>query len=165
MKKNLSVAAFGFVFMLIVMRWQGAGLVTPISLKGIVDLEFATTNLRVQELLLHWNMTSLKMNIWLDFLFIVSYVLFFSLAAESLAYKWADAGLMRKLGLWLARLAYVAGVFDIAENLLMLQTVAGNHTDASLHLTYYCATLKFGLIACIILYVIISLPKIFRKNS
>ncbi len=165
MKKNLSVAAIGCVIMLIIMRWQGAGLITPVSPKGIVDLELATTTLRVQELLLRWNMASLKMNIWLDFLFIVSYVLFFSIATETVSNKWPDPGFMRKAGLWLARLAYVAGVFDIAENLLMLQTVSGNHTNASLHLTYYCAILKFGLIACIVVYLLVSLPTIFRKKN
>jgi hypothetical protein len=62
--------------------------------------------------------------------------------------KW-PAGIMRQAGLTLARVAYMAGILDIAENLLMLQTIGGNYTTASLSLTYYCAAVKFTLAAIV----------------
>jgi hypothetical protein len=52
----------------------------------------------------------------------------------------------------------VAGMFDIVENLLMLQTISGNFTTLSLQLTFYCAAFKFVLIGIVFLYFIISVP-------
>ncbi|MCW3087854.1 MAG: hypothetical protein JWQ78_1240 [Sediminibacterium sp.] len=72
---------------------------------------------------------------------------------------------MRQIGLTLVRVAYIAGLLDIAENLLMLQTLAGNSTTTSLELTYYCAASKFTLVAIILLYLLVSLPIAVRKNK
>ncbi|MCW3087855.1 MAG: hypothetical protein JWQ78_1241 [Sediminibacterium sp.] len=82
MKKNLSVAAIASVLMIVVLRLQGNSLKTLSAPLAIVDLEFANTQQRLQEVLQLWDLSVVKMNIWLDFLFIVSYVLFLSIAAE-----------------------------------------------------------------------------------
>lgn len=164
MKKNLSVSAIAALLMFVVMRWQGSSLKTATSPRAIVDLEFADSPQKLHDLLIGWDMSVVKMNVWLDFLFIVAYVAFLSVAAEFCAMKW-PAGMGRKAGLWLARLAYVAGILDIAENLLMLQSVAGHFNPASLQLTYYCAAVKFSIAAMVILYLLISLPVAIRKNK
>ena len=164
MKKNLSVAAVASVLMIIVLRWQGSSLKTLASPRSIVDLEFADTPLRLQELLAGWNISVVKGNIWLDFLFIVCYVLLLSIASEIGAMKWRFE-IMRQIGFTLARIAYMAGILDIAENLLMLQSVAGNFTPTSLQLTYYCAAVKFILVGMILLYLLVSLPVAIRKNK
>ncbi len=164
MKKNLSVAAICTFIMILVMRWQGAALIATSSKKGIVDLEFASTKDRLHEVLLHWDLSVVKMNIWLDFLFIVCYVLFLSIAAEACSEKWPLKSIPAQAGLLFARLAYAAGVFDIAENLLMLQSIGGNYTDISLQLTFYCAAIKFLIVGFIIIYLIASLPFIIRKK-
>lgn len=162
MKKNLAVASMASVLMMIVLQWQGSSLNTTVSPKAIVDLELAGSPSRLAELLAVWDISVVKMNIWLDFLFIVSYVLFLSIASEGCALRW-PAGIMRQMGLTLARVAYMAGILDIAENLLMLQTVAGNFTTTSLQLTYYCAVLKFTLAAVVLVYLLVSLPAVIRK--
>ncbi len=164
MKKNLSVAALGSLLMIIVMRFQGATLKTTDSPRGIIDLEFADTPQRLHELLSRWDVSVVKMNIWLDFLFIVSYVLFLSIAAEICAEKWPEASVPRKAGMFFAKITYVAGILDIAENLLMLQSIQGNYTDISLQLTFYCAAAKFILVALIIIYLVASLPFVIRKK-
>ncbi|MCK9403143.1 MAG: hypothetical protein M0Q26_07065 [Chitinophagaceae bacterium] len=164
MKKNLSVSAIALFLMFMLMRWQGGSLKTVNSPRAIVDLEFANTPQKLHDLLIGWEISVVKMNVWLDFLFIVAYVTFLSVAAEFCAMKW-PVGMGRKAGLWLARLAYLAGVLDIAENLLMLQSVAGHFNPASLQLTYYCAVTKFSLAALVISYLLISLPFAIRKNK
>ena len=164
MKKSLPVAAIASLLMMIILHWQGAGLTTTTSPKGIVDLEFADTTQKLHELLVNWDISTVKINIWLDFLFIVCYVLFLSIASELCAMKW-PAGIMRQMGLTLARVAYAAGILDIAENLFMLQSIAGNFTLTSLHITYYCAAVKFTLAAVILLYLVVSLPVAIRKNK
>ncbi len=164
MKKKLSVSALATLLMIILMQVQGGSLKTNASPKGMIDLEFADTPQRLHELMICWDISVVKMNIWLDFLFIVAYVLFLSIAAEFSAIKWGG-GFAQKIGFWLARIAYVVGVLDIAENLLMLQSVAGNYTDTSLQLTYYCAAVKFILAGCVLLYLLVSLPVSIRKNK
>ena len=146
------------------MRWQGADLQNTVSLHGIVDLEFANTSQRLYELLSRWELSMVKMNIRLDFLFIVAYTLFFSIASESCAEKWPEKTVPRQAGFFFARVAYVAGVLDIAENLLMLQSINGNFTGVSLQITFYCAVIKFLLLAVIIIYLLASLPFVIRKK-
>ncbi|NCI50762.1 hypothetical protein GWC95_12560 [Sediminibacterium roseum] len=158
MKKDITVATFGFVIMLVIMRFNGMALVTPISPRAIIDLEFADTPQRVAALLSHWDLTSVKMNIWLDFVFIASYVYFLFVMAERFSLKWREDHFMRQVGLFLSRASIVAGMFDVVENLLMLQTIAGNYTTLSLQLTFYCAAFKFILIGAVFLYFIVSVP-------
>jgi hypothetical protein len=163
MKQKLLIAAFACVLMFAALRWQGAGLVTSVSSRGIVDLEMATKPSQITILMDTWNLSVVKINIWIDFLFIVSYVAFLALAAESVAAKWKNQG-MRIIGLTLARVAVVAGVLDIGENLLMLQTIAGNFTVISLQMTHYFATIKFTLAAIVLIYLLISLPVSLRNT-
>jgi hypothetical protein len=89
--------------MLAIMRFQGAGLTTPVSPRAIIDLEFADTPQRVSDLLAHWDLAIVKLNIWLDFLFIVSYVYFLFVMAETFALKWAENHLMQQVGFFLSR--------------------------------------------------------------
>lgn len=88
MKKNLSLGVFGFIIMLVIMRFHGASLVTAVSPRAIIDLEFADTPQRVRDLLAHWDPAVVKMNIWIDFAFILSYVYFLFMTAELFALKW-----------------------------------------------------------------------------
>lgn len=156
MKKDITVATFGFVIMLVIMRFNGMALVTPISPRAIIDLEFADTPQRVAALLSHWDLTSVKTNIWLDFVFIASYVYFLFVMAERFSLKWREDHVMRQVGLFLSRASIVAGMFDVVENLLMLQTIAAHYTTLSLQLTFYCAAFKFILIGAVFLYFIVS---------
>lgn len=164
MKRNLTVTAVGCMIMVVVMQWQGSGLKTPTSPHGIVDLEFANSWTLLQTTLTGWNLSVAKMNIWLDFVFIVTYVLFLSLAAEITAMKWAPQSWLTQTGIFLAKSIWVAGILDIAENLLMLKTLAGNYDEMSLRLTFFCAAVKFALVGLVIVYLLIGLPNSLRKR-
>jgi hypothetical protein len=94
---------------------------------------------------------------------IVSYVAFLALACEAVSTKWENQN-FKIIGLTLARVAVVAGVLDIGENLLMLQTIAGNFTVVSLQMTHYFATIKFTLAAIVLIYLMISIPVSLRNN-
>ncbi|MBH2004513.1 MAG: hypothetical protein I8H66_07480 [Sphingobacteriia bacterium] len=164
MKKRIAVAAISCLVVIVLMRVQGAGLITALTPRGILDLEFANSPARLTTVLAAWDQATVTCNIWIDFLFIPAYVLFLSLSVAAVSVNRGN-GFLRNAGAWLERAAYVAGVLDIAENLLMLQSIAGNYTPDSLWLTYYCAGLKFGIVLCIIVYLLISLPLIFKKNK
>ncbi|MBY0482067.1 MAG: hypothetical protein K2Q21_11975 [Chitinophagaceae bacterium] len=164
MKQKLIIAAFTCVLMMAALRWQGASLKTTVSTRGIVDLEMATQPRQVSALMDVWDLSVVKMNIWIDFLFIVSYVAFLALAAEAVSAKWKNNA-MKMMGLTLARIAVVAGVLDIGENLLMLQTIAGNFTVLSLQMTHYFATIKFTLAAIVLIYLLVSIPVSLRNTK
>ncbi|MDE3145093.1 MAG: hypothetical protein KGL19_13130 [Bacteroidota bacterium] len=162
MKRKLSFAAVASVLLFIVLRIQGSPLKTPISKKAIVDLEFADTITRVQELFAAWDLQTVKINVWIDFLFIIAYVSFLSLAAKATAAKLKN-GFFKQSGIFFSRLAFIAGLLDVCENIFMLQTAEGNYTPISLTLTYYFAAFKFVFAGLIILYLLISLTR-FNKN-
>lgn len=164
MNQKLLVAAFACILMMAALRWQGASLKTSASPKGIIELEMATQSRQVAVLMDTWDMSVVKMNIWIDFLFIVSYVAFLALASEAVSGKWKMQG-MKIIGLTLARVAVVAGILDIGENLLMLQTIAGNFTVLSLQMTHYFATIKFTLAAIVLIYLMISIPVSIRNSK
>ncbi len=164
MKKKLFVAAISFLLIFIAMRFQGAPLKTAITLGGILNLEFANSPAKLMETLNAWDLSIAKQNIWIDFLLIPSYVLLFSMIAAICSNKWQNMLLIR-MGTLLAKAAFVAGILDIAENLLMLQSIAGNYTPSSLWLTYYCASVKFLILLLIGLYIIISIPVLLKNKQ
>ncbi len=165
MKKNLSIAAISCMVMIVIMQWQGSSLKTPNARQGILALEFARTPEMLQTVVTGWDLSAVKMNIWLDFVFIVTYVVFLSMAAEITAGKWGKIRWLSQIGLFLARVAYVAGVLDIAENLMMLKTLSGSYDVISLQLTFYCAAVKFVLAGMIIVYLFLSLPRMIQKKG
>lgn len=164
MKKQILIAAISCLVVIVLMRIQGAGLITSVTPRGILDLEFANSPARLTTVLAAWEQATVMCNIWIDFLFIPAYVLLLSLSVASVAGR-RGKGFLRNAGLLLQRAAFAAGVMDVAENLLMLQSIAGNYTPDSLWLTYYCASIKFGIVFCILLYLLISTPLIFKKNK
>lgn len=164
MRQKLLVAAFASILMMGALQWQGASLKRNMSPRGIIELEMATQPRQVFLLMEVWDKSVVKMNIWIDFLFIVCYVAFLALASEAVSGKWKNQS-FKMIGLTLARVAFVIGVLDIGENLLMLQTIAGNFTVVSLQMTHYFAAIKFTLAAIVLIYLLISIPVIFRNNQ
>jgi hypothetical protein len=164
MKKDIWIALLGTVIMIIVMRIQGSSLITDLSPRGIIDLEFADITERLTELVAVLNPSVLRVNIWLDFVFIFFYTWFLSLASRRIALRWGPRNEFRRTGFFLAKGAFVAGIFDVAENILMLKSIGGDYTAFSLQATFYCAWIKFMIILFVLLYIMISLPRIIRKS-
>jgi putative Mn2+ efflux pump MntP len=165
MKKDIWIALLGTVIMIIVMRVQGSSLTTDLSPRGILDLEFADTTDRLVELVAGLDLSVIRINIWLDFVFIFFYTWFLSLAGRRIALRWGPRNEFRRTGFFLAKAAFVAGVFDVMENILMLKSIAGDYSAFSLQATFYCAWIKFMILLFILLYIMISLPRIIRKKS
>ncbi len=164
MNKKLIIAAISCFFLIVLLRIQGAELITPKTPGAILDLEFANSPVKLAETLSVWDSSVVKQNIWIDFLFIPTYVLLLSLLSSIFSNRWRIVFFSR-IGAILARAAFLVGFLDIAENLLMLQSIAGNYTPSSLWLTYYCASIKFLIVICILLYLLISIPVLFKKNN
>src|SRR5438105_1995135 len=111
MKRNLLIALVSVVAMIFAMRWQGRSLVTPQSSNGILDLEFAKTAERLQQLRLFWNHAIVLQNIYLDFLFILTYAWFLTAACSAVR---------NNRSALFSALALSAAAFDVLENFLMI---------------------------------------------
>lgn len=136
------------------MQWQGSGLITPQSSRGILDLEFAKTPQRFRQLQIFWNHETVLQNIYLDFLFIIAYTWFLVTACK--AVKNTRSSLF-------SALAISAGAFDVLENFLMILVWNGRFAPSLLQVVYYAAVIKFLLAGIVIGYLILSLYGLFKK--
>jgi len=152
MKRKLLISFLSLVIMIVLMRWQGATLVTPASPGGILDLEFANNAERLMQLRLFWTHDDVVTNIFLDFLFIAAYAWFFVAACSSISVK----NPLSKWSQHFAGISLAAAGFDVCENFLMLLVWNERFSPSVLKIVYYCAAIKFILIALVIIYLIVS---------
>jgi hypothetical protein len=170
MKNKNQLYLFIALLATVVMGWwlrvQGHELVikgqTPM---GIVDLEFAWNKDKVLEVLGYWSgglVPIAEKNIYWDFLFIIAYSAFLSLACRQLAQR--SSGWWARSGEKLSRMALAAGTFDVAENALMLLSIHGEPNNYTAAITATFAGFKFLLIILIILYLVAGrLALVFKK--
>jgi len=161
MKRTLLFSFFSLLLMMFIMRWQGQSLITPSSSIGILDLEFAKTTVRLNQLLLFWNYNDIALNIYLDFVFIAAYTWFFITSCIYLKEKfplvnWSDRFIS---------MAIAAALFDVCENLVMLFIINGRFNPSfALQVVFYCALAKFILAGIVLLYILIMLPVALLKR-
>ena len=141
--------------MIVVMRWQGSALISPQSPNGIIDLEFAKTSGRLQQLKLFWNYEAVLQNIYLDFLFIISYTWFLVTACKAVSNKRSTT---------FSALAISAGAFDVLENFLMILVWSGRFKPSVLQKVYYVAAIKFLLAGIVVGYLALSLFGLFKRK-
>jgi hypothetical protein len=161
MKRNLVISFVAVIIMIIVMRIVGHSLITPLSSRGIIDLEFARTEGRLNQLRLFWDPVKVNTNIYLDFIFIAAYGWFFVTACLFIRsrtnwMKWSNTFIA---------LALSAAFFDVCENFLMLLVMNGRFNASVLQIVFYCALIKFLLIGAVILFVLGSLPFALTKKD
>lgn len=170
----LIIAVAGTLLLAIMMRDQGAPLVTCNTPKGILNLEFAATPTAASSVVSEWQTSRCNdgrtlvataiANTKLDFVFIAFYVLFFYMT--SLILGQSLSGPAGKLGLWLRWGSVLAGLLDVAENLFMFNTLRGNITEMGTYATTLCAKIKFGLLAVCLLYLLLGLAwLLFNKRA
>lgn len=165
MKTKLIVFGSLAALFFLILRIQGANLINDATPLGIIDFEFAHTPERLNAVLFGWSNADIKANIYIDFIFIPFYVLFFSTAMMACSQSWVNPT-MKFTGMSLSKAVYVAGVLDLIENKIMLDSLAGSFSDFTLMLTNWCAGAKFLLLLIVILYLVISIPFIFfYKNK
>ncbi len=114
-----------------------AGVVSP---QGMISLQMARTPDMARAILDSWGESGTHWAyraVWLDFPFLAGYVTLF-ICLTVLTQAGARNLVIGGFGL--------AGSCDLAENLLLLQMLAGNLTPSVTHAAYWCASVKFGLL-------------------
>ncbi len=160
----LLLASLFSLIMIIVLRWQGKELITALTPSGILALEFANTPEKLSSIVSVWNQDTVRNNILIDFLFIIAYTWFFILGVAKSISQWTSR-FMQQLGVIGIRMAFLAGILDIIENILMLQSINGHYSVSSLQLTMYCAAIKFGIVILLLLFIILTaISRLFKSN-
>jgi len=161
MKRPLFFSFLALAIMFMVMRQDGLSLLTPVSPRGILDLEFCKTPERLLQLRLFLDNSAVVRNIYLDFLFIGAYTWFLVTASiftiNRLQWK--------KWGHWAKGLALSAAFFDAGENFLMLLVWDGRFSPSLMHLVFYIALIKFVLAGLVVLYLLGSLPFLLKRRT
>jgi hypothetical protein len=156
MKRNLLISLVLVVAMIFVMRWQGSSLVTPQSPNGILDLEFAKTPERLQQLRLFWNHATVLQNTYLDLLFIAAYTWFLTAACKAVR---------NNRSALFSALAISAAAFDVLEDFLMILVWNERFEPSVLQIVYYVAAVKFLLAGVVVGYLILSLFGLFKRKT
>lgn len=131
-------------------------MITPQSPKGIIDLEFAKTPERLLQLQLFWNHETVLKNIYLDFIFILSYAWFLVSACKAVNNNRSTI---------FQGIAISAAAFDVLENFLMILVWNGRFAPSVLQLVFYAAAIKFLLAGIVIGYLILSLFGLFKRRT
>lgn len=161
MKRNLLISFALLIISIIVMRWQGSSLITPISPKGIIDIEFARTAERFHQLRLFLNQSVIITNIYIDFIFIAAYTWFLVAACRYIRSK---TGWNRWSNMF-GSLAISAGLFDVCENFLLLMIINGRFSTSLLEVVFWSAAIKFVLAGFVVLYLLLSWPFSLRRRK
>ncbi len=134
---------------------------------GIVGLEFAGSRGQVVEFMAEWGDHGVylaRLSLWLDFGFMVAYGAFLTLASLATRDFARERGLpaLAKAGIAAPYLAVGAALFDVAENIVWLLALGGHAGEAGPPFATACASIKFLLLALVILYCAWGLVSRFR---
>lgn len=172
MKKiNWLFLVAGTFTMLFIMASTGSSLKTPATPRGILNLELAYNNSKVNTVLEAWAPNGLNRtdnikiaikNTWLDFIFLFFYSLFLFYACKTISESFT--GFINSFGKFLAVGALNAGLLDILENAGMLITLNGFSTTSISLLTTICSVIKWILALSALVYILFIGPFfIYRK--
>jgi hypothetical protein len=145
--------AIGVVLVVLDARMMDAG--GP----GIVGFEFAGNGDRAAEILADWGdagTDAAKASLWIDYAYIVAYGTFLVLAAWATRDLAQSRGWPRMAALGTAVIPFAAAVaaFDAIEDVGLLLAVNQHGGDLAPRLAQVCASLKFGLLALTIAYLV-----------
>ena len=143
------------VLCLPLMALASGRLTTPLTPRGIVDLELAGTEQRARTVLAAWDSAAKRravLAVRLDFLFLLVYSTAISVACMLAAGRLAHKPQMARAGRALAWLQWGAGLLDAIENTALLQILHGRIQQPWPEIARACALPKFALVALGLLY-------------
>ena len=149
-QKKVGIFLFIFmVVMILIMRFFDAPLKNEISPLGIVSFELAKDLDLTVKIIESWDvvaLTSVKLSVTFDFLFLVVYGVAIGFLIHVLNGKvWAKSRLY-SFGVITIYLVFIASFCDIIENIALLQLLSGKLNQAWSSLAYYFAMIKFLLL-------------------
>jgi hypothetical protein len=132
-------------------------LQTEAAPQGIVSFELAGSQLKAEEIIASWDATAqlyAAFGLGFDFLFMPVYATAIALGVLLAAGR--HPGKFASVGAWIGWGAFVAALFDSAENICLFNLLLGNNGANYAGMAAFYATVKFGLILLGIGYAIIG---------
>jgi len=149
------------------MRYFDAFLVNSVCKSGIVSFEFAKDLENSKSIINSWNAASIKAaysSLILDFLFLIVYASFIGLLIHKIVKRTKENFFISKLGVLLIWGIFLAALFDVIENVALLNLLSGNLNQVWSSIAYYFAVLKFALILVCIAYMLWGALLILTKK-
>ena len=133
---------------------------SPLQSGDIIEFEMAKTPGRAASIVDEWQLNGkLPMamrSIYADYFFIILYTI--TLSSGSLFFsRICRNALFRQTGKFFSVLVFVAGIFDLVENLLMTRSLAGEMSLYIVDLTYKMAISKFSIILMTLFFIAICI--------
>jgi hypothetical protein len=176
-----TVIILGTLVMVIVMVITGKPLKTPETPSGIIALELAGTNAKVQSVLTAWRgfpitnnhfspsgfrsmeevfagskIFAARKNTLYDFIFIIFYTSLFVACCKTLSRKLINNNFFSRAGKFIAKAAIVAALLDVIENIGMLLSLFGKGSDTNAMMTMTASSIKWLIVFCTIVYIVVA---------
>lgn len=132
-------------------------LQTEAAPQGIVSFELAGSQLKADEIIASWDATArlyTAFGLGFDFLFMPVYAT--AIALGVLLASGRHPGRFASVGAWVGWGAFLAAIFDAAENICLFNLLLGNSGANYAGMAAFYATLKFGLILLGIGYALVG---------
>ncbi len=153
---------FSFFSVGIIYVFLMKSFISPIDTQDIIDLEIARTIDRAQILLGYFTesipskMEKVGLSIYLDFPFIVIYTGLIISASRFFGHL-SGNDLVERASRFFLFIALAAGLADVIENLLLLQTIRREFSEFVIRMTYNMAVAKFSMIIISVMFIGIEL--------
>lgn len=136
--------------------------VKPLTSQDIVRFELARTVDNAVFILSAWELRGVTdlfiRSVYLDFVFLVLYCYTLSVVCRALSQL--AGGWLRQSGIIFSKVIWLAGLFDIIENISMINSVKNSPTPATVLMAEYSASIKFLLVLLTLISIMASLGRI-----
>lgn len=154
----------------LVMRHFDSYLINDVSKNGIVSFELAKELSKSEDIINSWDTVSkyaAGMSMGFDFLFLIIYSSFIGLLIYNINQSLWKGQSFYAIGVIMIWSIYFAALFDIIENIALINLLLGDLNQIWSSIAYYFAMVKFVIILTCIIYIIsnwlIMLNTIVRK--
>jgi hypothetical protein len=163
-QSRIRKSAFIFFFFLaaaILYVFFMRAMIRPLTSQDIIDLEIARTVDRAQMLMGYFRdsipskLVKLDLSVYLDFPFIVIYTGLIISGSRFFGHL-SGNDLIERASRFFLFIALAAGLADIIENLLLLQTIRGEMSELVVRMTYNMAVAKFSMIIISLLFLFVE---------
>jgi hypothetical protein len=161
------ITIFGVFIVILLYLLVFIPIETSLNRFGILDFEFAWKQERAEEIMYIWGSSGRdkqSLAISLDFIFIIGYV--FVTYGLILLISRRLSGKFQNIGIFMALLGIVSGLFDVIENINLLLMLGTPTSVSSINplIASISATFKFGILfTCICFFVLALIVLLIKK--
>lgn len=148
-----------FLIAVIFIVWMKRYL-SPLESSEIVRFEMAKTTDKAAGMIREWKEDGrfdlVVKSIQLDYIFIVLYCIAIATASRFFSALTHNV-ILRKAGIFFSFFIFVAGLFDVVENIAMMKSLGQSVTQTSVGFAYKMAISKFSIVLMALFFIMVCL--------